>query len=301
MPPYLDGSLGLNSTWGADSSEEEEQWATGGCEDDDDDDDDEGGDVEPLLPDLPQQDPSGGLEDPRHEEWTSHPWRQKKQSNHLKKVIKRDVPLAQLTQRFLRLLLAAPNRSLDLWQATGSLQTRKRRLNNITNILYGLDFIQMDTANNVKWTGRYAIPSFLTENQQENQSELENLKLVEETLDSLIESCTQELFKMTNNTENAAFAYVTHEDVSQLSVFQEQTMIVIKAPEETKLKVSAPKEDSIQVHLTASKSPIMVVTCEMGSDDAVTSDPERKSSVFSALEESRISTGALLKGSRCFL
>ncbi|KAM7368294.1 hypothetical protein PAMP_014528 [Pampus punctatissimus] len=203
MPPYLDGSLDLSSTWGAESLEEEEQWATGGCEDDD-----EGGDGEPLLPDLPQQDPSGGLEDPRHEEWTSHPW-QKKQSNHLKKVIKRDVPLVQLTRRFLQLLLAAPNRSVDLWQATESLQTRKRRLNNITNILYGIDFIQMDSANNVKWTGRYATPSFMTENQQENQSELENLKLVEETLDSLIESCTQELFKITNDTENAAYPFKT--------------------------------------------------------------------------------------------
>lgn len=37
-------------------------------------------------------------------------------------------------------------------------------------------------------------------------------------------------------------AYVTHEDVSRLSDFQQQTVIVVKAPEETKLVVSPPTQ-----------------------------------------------------------
>lgn len=37
-------------------------------------------------------------------------------------------------------------------------------------------------------------------------------------------------------------AYVTHADISRLRDFQEQTVIVVKAPEETKLEVPAPKE-----------------------------------------------------------
>lgn len=37
-------------------------------------------------------------------------------------------------------------------------------------------------------------------------------------------------------------AYVTHKDISRLADFQEQTVIVVKAPEETKLEVPAPKE-----------------------------------------------------------
>ncbi|CAK6969603.1 uncharacterized protein LOC121882399 isoform X1 [Scomber scombrus] len=76
-------------------------------------------------------------------------------------------------------------------------------------------------------------------------------------------------------------------------MFQEQTVIVIKAPEETKLEVSAAEEDSMQVYLKATKSPIMIGTCEVGSDDTVTSDPEDKSGVFSTLEESLIRTAEL--------
>lgn len=41
-------------------------------------------------------------------------------------------------------------------------------------------------------------------------------------------------------------AYVTQEDVGRLGVFQEQTVIVVKAPEETKLEVPAPKEVKLQ-------------------------------------------------------
>lgn len=37
-------------------------------------------------------------------------------------------------------------------------------------------------------------------------------------------------------------AYVTHEDISRLGAFQEQSVIVVKAPEETKLEVPAPTE-----------------------------------------------------------
>lgn len=37
-------------------------------------------------------------------------------------------------------------------------------------------------------------------------------------------------------------AFVTHEDISRLQVFQEQTVMVVKAPEETKLEVPPPKE-----------------------------------------------------------
>lgn len=35
-------------------------------------------------------------------------------------------------------------------------------------------------------------------------------------------------------------AYVTHEDISRVRAFQDQTLFVVKAPEETKLEVSAP-------------------------------------------------------------
>lgn len=40
----------------------------------------------------------------------------------------------------------------------------------------------------------------------------------------------------------STLAYVTLADISQLKDFQQQTVMVVKAPEETKLEVPAPKE-----------------------------------------------------------
>ncbi|XP_039980366.1 transcription factor E2F3-like [Xiphias gladius] len=316
MPPYLDGPLGLISPWGAESSEEEEeeeeeeeqrqqeqqeqqqQSAAIGCEEDDVDDDAGGDDTSaaprPPAPDPPQQDPGGGLENPPGTEKTSAALPQRKRSIQSKKVSRQDVSLGLLTRGFLELLLAAPDGSLDLRQVATSLQTRKRRVYDITNVLDGINLIQKESANRIKWTGKSPISNFLWKNQQRFQRELENLKLVEDTLDGLIKSCAQQLFEMTDDVENSAWAYVTHEDISGLRALQGQTVVVIKAPEETKLEIPAPKEDSIQVHLKAGKGPIMVVTCEVESGDAVTSDPgETGRGFFLTLEESRIRTTAL--------
>ncbi|GAA6231659.1 transcription factor E2F6-like [Lates japonicus] len=300
MPPYLDGQLGLISPWGAESSEdeeEEEQWAARGC-DDDEDDNEGGGDApaapQPPAPDPPQQGPGGGLESPAETEKTSADLPQRKQSILPRKVSRQDVSLGLLTRRFLELLLAAPNGSLDLRQVASSLQTRKRRVYDITNVLDGINLIQKESANRIKWTGKFPISNFLWKNQQRFQRELENLKLVEDTLDGLIKSCAQQLFDMTDDVENSASAYVTHEDICRLRVLQDQTAIIVKAPEETKLEIPPPKEDSIQVHLKAGKGPIMVLTCEVGSGDATTSDPgETGGGFFLSMEESRIKTTTL--------
>lgn len=289
MPQYLDGPLGLSGTWGAESSEEEEQWAPSGCDEDD------GGqaDAKPLSAtpraEVRLQDPVRASGNPvdtkKSSETQQNAWTQPKVLN------RHDVSLALLTRRFLELLLAAPDRSLDLRQAVTSLKTRKQRLYDITNILDGINFIHKQSTNRVEWIAKCPISSLLWKNQQKFQMELDNLKLVEDTLDGLIKSCAQQLFDMTDNVDNAALAYVTHDDVCRLRTFQEQTVIAVKAPEETKLEVPAPTEDRIQIHLKAGKGPIMILTCEVGSGHApVTSDPVEKSSLFVTLPESRIKT-----------
>lgn len=57
-------------------------------------------------------------------------------------------------------------------------------------------------------------------------------------------------------------------------------------------------QDSIQIHLKAGRGPITVVTCEVGSGDAATSDPEDRSGSFLTLEESRIRTATLHTGNQ---
>uniref|UniRef100_A0A4W6DGW6 E2F/DP family winged-helix DNA-binding domain-containing protein n=1 Tax=Lates calcarifer TaxID=8187 RepID=A0A4W6DGW6_LATCA len=198
-----------------------------------------------------------------------------------------DMSLGCLTQRFLEMLLTAPDGSLDLRQAMAKLQTRRQRVSDITNILHGISFIEKLSANRVKW-----IFLALFRGKKKLQRELENLKLVEDTLDSIIRTCRQQLFNTTNDTENSVFfnlfctmAYVTHEDISRVRAFQDQTLFVVKAPEETKLEVSAPGKDRIQVRLRSRSGPIMVQTCDIRTGDGVTRET---SGCFVTLAKSRI-------------
>uniref|UniRef100_A0A3Q0QWF1 E2F transcription factor 6 n=1 Tax=Amphilophus citrinellus TaxID=61819 RepID=A0A3Q0QWF1_AMPCI len=110
---------------------------------------------------------------------------------------------------------------------------------------------------------------------------------VEDVLDSLIRRCAQQLFNLTDDVENTSYP----SDIRRLRAFQDQTAIIIKAPEETKMEIPAPTEQSIEVHLKAVKGPIMVMTCEVGSGDAVTSN--QRSSLFLTLKESLSPRGPL--------
>ncbi|XP_070705582.1 transcription factor E2F6 [Pempheris klunzingeri] len=298
MPPYLDGPMGMISPWGAESSEEEDQWATGDCDGGDGDDNDdtyEGGDDGPANPeppapeppavDPPQQDPETKTAPSAKSTGVSPSQKKERRKVHSRS----DMSLGVLTQRFLELLMASPGGSMDLREVTASLQTRRRRVYDITNILEGVNLIERESANKFKWIGGCPISNILWKTHQKFQRELENLKLVEDTLDTLIKSCAQQLFDMTDDVENAALAYLTHEDICGLAAFQEQTLIVVKAPEETKLEVPAPTEDSIKVHLKGGKGPIMVLTCDIGTGDVA----GQKSSCFLTLEESRIKTAEL--------
>lgn len=173
--------------------------------------------------------------------------------------VRDDLRLHSLTRPFLELLLNSDG-SLDVREAAKTLATHKRRVFDITSILMAVDLVQRESINRVRWTGKCPISSFLWE-KQKMQQEAEKLKQVEDTLDGLIKSCAQQLFSMTDDRSNADAAFVTFADVQNLPAFQDQTVIVVKAPEETKLEVPAPKMDSIQIHLKSGSGPISVLAC----------------------------------------
>ncbi|CAJ1077762.1 transcription factor E2F2-like [Xyrichtys novacula] len=283
--PIMPPDLSLMTPWAAESSEEEEQWGTGGCKDDEEEEEEEGGEEAFLELDPPQQDSGAGLENPPEPE-TASTAEPQVNSVPVRKT-RQDVSLSTLTQGFLELLKASPDGSVDLREAVYSLKTRQRRVYDITNVLEGINLIQKQTKNRVKWIGPCSISSILSK-QSHKLKELQNLKQVENTLDGLIKSCARQLFDMTDDVENAAYP---------LTTFQEQTVIVVKAPEETKLEIPAPREDVIQIHLKAVRGSIMVVTCEVESGQTTTSDSGEKSRAFLTLEGSRIKTATLSTGS----
>ncbi|KAM9778199.1 transcription factor E2F6 isoform 1-T1 [Syngnathus typhle] len=315
MPPYLDGSLGgIINPWGAESSEEDDQWGVADAGDDEEEEeemeeemeeeveeeveeemkeemeeDGSGGPPEAPSPQPPQQVPSPTLHDPPKVITTSVDI-QCKEDLQTKKPFKNDMSLVLLTRRLLELLVASPDSWLDLHQAASRLQTRKCDVYDIVGVLESISVVQRKSRR-VKWIGQCPISHFLWKTEEKFKKELENLKLEESTLDSLIKNCAQQLFDMTDNEENARAAYVTHEDVSQLAAFQEQTVIVIKAPEETRLEVPAPTEDNIKVHLKGGNGPIMVMTCDLGTGGVPVK--EEMSGCFMTLEESRIQTQTL--------
>uniref|UniRef100_A0A3Q4BL47 THAP-type domain-containing protein n=1 Tax=Mola mola TaxID=94237 RepID=A0A3Q4BL47_MOLML len=263
MPPCLD-TMG---PWGAESSEEEEeedQWDAGGVED-------EGGDGGPAIT----------VQSPRLEPLTPKP-----------SVLEppavtppEQVRLFFITKRLLELMLASPDSTVDVRQLTAALHSGNRRICDITNVLQGIQLLEKQSAHKFKWIGSCCISSFLWKNQQEFQADLDNLQLMEATLDGLIRSCSQQLFDITDNMENAAYPFTS---LLRLSDFQQQTVIVVKAPEETKLVVSPPTQvDDIQVHLKGN-SPIVVLTSDIGTGGT--------SGCFVTPDESRIRTATLHTG-----
>uniref|UniRef100_A0A8C7YCX9 E2F/DP family winged-helix DNA-binding domain-containing protein n=1 Tax=Oryzias sinensis TaxID=183150 RepID=A0A8C7YCX9_9TELE len=195
-----------------------------------------------------------------------------------------DVSLGLLAQRFLDLLQNTPDGALDLRDVTTSLNTRRRRVYDITNVLEGISLLERQSANKFKW-----IDINSGHHQLRSHDLLRCFCLVEDTLDSLIKSCAQQLFDLTDDLQNSAYPIISlNRHISRLQVFQEQTVMVVKAPEETKLEVPPPKEDSIQVHLKADRGPIMVMTCGVGAG--------QQSSCFTALEESGIKLAPLPTG-----
>ncbi|KAL6486420.1 hypothetical protein MHYP_G00058120 [Metynnis hypsauchen] len=223
-----------------------------------------------------------------------------------------EVTLGRLTKRFMDLLHSAPEGILDLNEATQKLGTRKRRVYDITNVLDGIKLITKKSKNKIQWVGPTPISCFKGQWKTKVKVDLINLKTMEEALDWLIKDCAQQLFTLTDLKGNAEYppmpmahdncctsAYVTYEDICQLGIFQDQTVIAIKAPEETKLEVPTPTEDSIQIHLKGCRGPIHVLTCDIGGPGSIvepvgTAPEQLRKGRFLTLEESRIQTTPLL-------
>ncbi|XP_016519832.1 transcription factor E2F6 isoform X1 [Poecilia formosa] len=286
MPPCLDGPLDPLDRWGAGSEDDEDQWVgTAGPGEEEEDEACLPFNTKMAAPELPALDPTE--QNPALKAVPEGPiLSQQQQNGPIRTQTREDVSLLVLTRRFLDLFLTAPDGCLDLRSAIASLRTRRRRVYDITNVLQGVQLVQKESVNRIRWIGSSPASSYLGQNRA--QSNMADLKLVEETLDSLIRTSAEQLFHLTDDPYNSRLAYVTRQDLVELQNLQNQTVLVVKAPEETKLEVPAPSEDSIQIHLKGGTGPIRVVTCDAGTTGEAG---------FSPLEESRIRTSELHTGS----
>ncbi|XP_033640751.1 transcription factor E2F3-like [Asterias rubens] len=192
-----------------------------------------------------------------------------------------DTSLGLLTKRFVGLLRGARDGVLDLNQAAEVLEVQKRRIYDITNVLEGIKLITKKSKNNIQWKG--TTNSVAAKQHQFSQqdptapitaasvnlhSDIADLDMRDRKLDDLIHSATVQLKMLTEDPENARYAYVTYHDIRSIDSFEDQTVIAIKAPPETRLEVPDPRE-SIQIWLKSTRGQIEVYLCpeECSKDD----------------------------------
>uniref|UniRef100_UPI00398EE6C3 transcription factor E2F3-like n=1 Tax=Pristiophorus japonicus TaxID=55135 RepID=UPI00398EE6C3 len=179
--------------------------------------------------------------------------------------------LVPLTKNVVQLLGQSPDGVLDLNRAAEVLNVPKRRIYDITNVLEGIHLIEKKSKNNVQWMGCSLIDNDgMLKRCQGLNREVAELSLKEKRLDDLIQSCTLDLKKLTEDSENQRLNYVTYQDIRKIQSFKGQVVVAVKAPPETRLEVPDPY-DNFQIHLSSSRGPIEVYLCP--DDTAASSSP----------------------------
>lgn len=155
-----------------------------------------------------------------------------------------DTSLGLLTKKFVDLLQESPDGSVDLNIASAKLNVQKRRIYDITNVLEGIGILEKKSKNNIQWKcGKTsdANGSFGFASEAANkQLELDMLEQKENHLDELIKEIRDEINSQFQNTTHA---YITNNDLKNIDIFKDHTVVVVKAPPEAKLMVSRFKKN----------------------------------------------------------
>jgi len=177
-------------------------------------------------------------------------------SKKAKKQTRVENSLAMLTKRFVELVLAAPDRSLDLNSAAQTLLVQKRRIYDITNVLEGISLIEKTSKNRVRWTGSPLPDDVQLQQLEELQKELEELEKEEEKLNSAITESENEM------QPSSQMNYVTHEDIRYRAEFDpDDTLVAICAPPGTNMEIPLPENEEnpkYQMTLKSQSRPIYV-------------------------------------------
>jgi len=127
---------------------------------------------------------------------------------------------------------------VDLNEAAVSLNVQKRRIYDITNVLEGIGLIEKKSKNNIVWSGTVADGSEDAEYAQVFHNELEILAQEEMRLDDILRDSQNDLKMMLQDHKDVA--YVTHDDIREMPVMKEQTIIAVRAQTGTRLEVPDP-------------------------------------------------------------
>ncbi|EFC36120.1 predicted protein [Naegleria gruberi] len=185
-----------------------------------------------------------------------------------------DSSLRLLTRKFIHLIADAKDGVLDLNHAAETLSVQKRRIYDITNVLEGIGLIEKKSKNNIQWLG-----TGIAVNAPENceqvkiiQNEIAQIEYQERQVDQLIYHVQESLRCLNESEQNRRLAFVTYDDVLDISTLKDRTVIAIKAPSGTTLTVPDPDEGMemgkrrYQIFLKSPAEPIDVYLVDRDSD-----------------------------------
>ncbi|XP_037036748.1 transcription factor E2F4 isoform X2 [Bradysia coprophila] len=193
-----------------------------------------------------------------------------KQNKRYSEGTRYDTSLGLLTKKFIDLLQDSQDGSVNLNQASVTLNVQKRRIYDITNVLEGIGILEKKSKNNIQWKLGHSLVN--QDKCVRMQVESNGLEQKENHLDEMIKTIRHEL---NSQFENTQCAYLTNLDIMKLPVFKDQTVIIIKAPPEAKLVLPG-SQNPREIHLKADKGgEIDVFLCPEANSDVAQpiSDP----------------------------
>jgi len=192
--------------------------------------------------------------------------------------------LGQLTTRFVDLVLASPDGSLDLNSAANILDVQKRRIYDITNVLEGISLIEKTSKNRVQWKGQKI--NSLTE-VEKLKSELETLQQDESDLDTAIKDREADI-QVRLKQEN--LHYVSYEDIRNDALFpSDDRLLAVCAPAGTCMEIPLPEQGIVPKYQMILKStkPVYVYVVSRPDDEEAQfpADPTPEISSVSSTEQ----------------
>ncbi|OMJ85837.1 hypothetical protein SteCoe_12750 [Stentor coeruleus] len=176
-----------------------------------------------------------------------------------------DSSLGVLTKKFVSLIQSAPNKCIEINDATRTLQVQKRRIYDITNVLEGIGLIEKKHKNRIRWIGSKSNEDFSQEIKN-YEREMRELKEEEEKIDQWTQRLQDSLNQLIKDPEYAALAFITQEDINSLPNLTEnpnEILLAIRAPPGSILEVPDPdlcsnELEKYQIILNSKTEPIMM-------------------------------------------
>jgi hypothetical protein len=166
-----------------------------------------------------------------------------------------DSSLGLLTRRFIDLLKGTNGAELDLNTTAELLTVQKRRIYDITNVLEGIGLISKNSKNFVRWRGNST-----DEEDRAAQSEVRNvekevavLRTQDMELEESINRYRDKIRQLAETEENVQYAFLEHRDMRNISDFQEDILLALRAPAGTILDVpeTSPLSTKYELMLTS--------------------------------------------------